>query len=101
MKTNEEIVKKVNEDIASGKIKLESFDFSFIVQALIIIFIFILIMVLVILLIREIVLWYYRINEQIDLMKENNRLLNELIDIEYEKIHNKSIDNGEKQDTGE
>lgn len=35
----------------------------------------------VFLLIRELVMWYYKINERIELQKKNNKLLEELIQL--------------------
>lgn len=54
------------------------------------------VLVVIFLLIREVILWYYKINERVELLKQNNGLLTEIRDIlkqdtpEGEKI-NKSI----------
>jgi hypothetical protein len=42
-------------------------------------------LLVIFLIIRVVVLWYYRIDERVNLMKENNRLLRELVEMQAQK----------------
>ena len=48
-------------------------------DALIFAFLTLIIFILFFLIIREIVMWYYKINKRVEIMRETNKLLRELI----------------------
>lgn len=49
-------------------------------DAVIFSFLFLLVSILFFLIIREIVMWYYKINKRVEIMRETNKLLRELIE---------------------
>jgi beta-lactamase regulating signal transducer with metallopeptidase domain len=48
-------------------------------QSILLLVLIVLTIIVLVYLLRNFVLWYYRINEKIELQTENNRLLNEIL----------------------
>lgn len=59
------------------------------------------IILLVFLILREVMCWYWKINERITLQQETNLLLKKLIDKEVINIHTGETISGEKKPTDE